>query len=813
MQDLRYAIRLLLKSPGFTAVAVMSLAIGIGANSAIFTLVRAVFLKPLPVEDLSRLVAVYTADSKNPGQFPSSYPNFLDYRDKNTVFSGMFASSGAAFSLSSGTGEAEQVFGEVVSGSYFDVLGVRPTMGRAFLAEEDQVPGQHPVVVLTYQLWTRRFGADRTIVGKTITLNGHPFTVVGVAPNGFRGTSVFGFTALWVPAAMHAAVYPPGSFMDANFNERRAILFGITARLKPDVGLGAARAQMEALAADLARQYPIALQNRTVRVAPLGESTVPLRGRLAQISTLLLAAVVLVLLIACANVANLLLARAAARRKEIAVRSALGAGRARLIRQLLMESAVLAGVSGVVAFAVSAGVKQLLWAMRPPFMQQWGLDMSVDLTVIMFTAGLALLTSVLFGLAPALQTSRVDLTTELKERTNQVVRRGRFGFSDALVVAQITLSFVAVVAAGLFVASLRNAQRLDPGFDASRLLVLTVAPGFQGYKPPQAMEFYRQVRERVASAPGVGTVSWAEYPVLGGAVMKSVFPEGAELTPGNRGILVQYQSVGTKYFEAVGIPLLRGRDFRDADREGSVPVAIINETMAGRFWPNQEAIGKRFKIYGDQQYREVIGVARTVKYNAIGEDPRSFIYLPLAQNYAASMTLHVRTVGDPGKLLGTVRATVQSFDPNLPLTNIWTVPDWIARSLWAPKMGAALFGLFGLLALALASVGLYGVMTYTVTQRTSEIGVRMAHGAEPRNIMQMVLGQAAKRVALGISVSVLAAFGLARVAESMLFGVTAKDPATFAIAGLVLGVVAMLAALVPARRAMGVDPLVALRTE
>ncbi|HEX8144507.1 MAG TPA: ABC transporter permease [Pyrinomonadaceae bacterium] len=817
MQDIRFGARMLFKSRAFTIVAILSLALGIGANTTIFTLVNAVLLQPLPVSEPAQLMSVYGTDQKNRGNqldyAPVSYPNYVDYRDQNNVFSGLLIFGGAAMSLS-GTGEPEQINGLIVSGNYFDVLGVKAARGRTFLPEEDTTPGAHPVIVISHGLWQRQFGGDPSIIGKTISLNNQGFTVIGIAPENFRGTFAIGAADFWVPMAMHNQVLT-GVFGQW-FNERRALLFNVIGRLKPGVSLEQAQAAMQTIGRRLEQEYPKENEQRNVRLVPLAQATINPNQRdlFVRAGGLLTTVVGLVLLIACANVANLMLARATARRKEIAIRTALGAGRLRIIRQLLTESLLLSVLGGAFGLFLAYWSLQLLWAFRPPFFNQNALSLGLDGRVLGYTTLLSVLTGIIFGLVPALQSTRTDLVSELKEKNNPLSpTRRRFNLRSVLVVAQVALSLVALVGAGLFLRSLRNAQQLNPGFETEKLMVISFDLGAQGYNEARGREFDRQVQARVEAIPGVRSAAVASNAPLNAGFLRSVFIEGQEPPPGGRGILTLVNTVGTKYFETMGIPLLRGRDFSEADQENSVKVVVVNEAMARRFWPNEDATGKRFKFFGDDFMSEVVGVVRNSDSVNLGEDPRPLAYLPLSQNYAAAVTLHVRTDADPRTVLPSVRREVQALDPNLPLVAVSPISEVLDQVLWAPRMGAALLAVFGLLALILAAVGIYGVLGYSVTQRTHEIGLRMALGAQRSDVLKMVVSQGLMLTFIGIGVGLLAALLLTRFMSSLLYGVAATDPLTFIAVSLILALVAILAAFIPARRATKVDPMIALRYE
>ena len=818
MQDIRFGARMLLKNRAFTIVAILSLALGIGANTTIFTLVNTVLLQPLPVAEPSQLMSVYGTDEKNRGNrldyAPISYPNYIDYRDQSgDVFSGLVIFGGAAMSLS-GTGEPEQINGLIVSGNYFDVLGVKAARGRTFLPEEDRTPGTNPVIVVSHGLWQRRLGADPQIVGKTLSLNNQSFTVIGVAPENFRGTFAIGAADFWVPMAMHDQVLT-GIFAKW-FNERRALLFNVIGRLKPGVTKEQAQAALQTIGRRLEQEYPKENEKRNVMLVPLAQSTINPNQRdlFVRAGGLLTTVVGLVLLIACANIANLLLARATARRKEIAIRAALGAGRMRIIRQLLTESILLAVLGGVLGLFLAYWGLDLLWAFRPPFFNQNALSLDLDVRVLAFTMIVSLLAGIIFGLAPALQSTRSDLVSELKDKSNQPNKTGRrFNLRNLLVVTQVALSLVALIGAGLFLRSLRNAQQLNPGFETEKLMVMSFDLGAQGYNEARGKEFDRQVLARVGTLPGVRSVALASNAPLNVGFLRSVFIEGQEPAPGGRGILTLVSTVGTKYFETLGIPVLRGRDFAETDQENSPKVVVINEAMARRFWPNDDAVGKRFKFFGDDFLSEVVGVVRNSDSTSLGEDPRPLAYLPLSQNYAPALTLHVRTEGDPTSVVATVRKEVQALDPNLPLLAVSTIGEVLDQVLWAPRMGAALLAIFGLLALILAAVGIYGVLGYSVSQRTHEIGLRMALGAQRSDVLKMVIGHGMILTLIGVATGLAAAFLLTRFMTSMLYGVTATDPWTYIGVSLVLAAAALLATFIPARRATKVDPMIALRHE
>jgi putative ABC transport system permease protein len=809
-QDIRFGFRILFKSPAFTLVAALSLALGIGANTAVFSIINASLLKPLPVEEPERLLSLFTTDAKNPGNLETSHLNYIDYRDQNQVFSGLLAYTFAQVSLTRGE-TSEPVFGLVVSGNYFDVLGVKAAMGRTFMPHEDKTPGAHPVVALSHRLWQRRFGGDPNLVGKTISLNRHDFTVVGIIPEGFTGTDLGPGPDLWVPMMMHEQAQPGFDW----YNERRGLFLFLIGRLKPGVSASQAQASLKVFADQLAQSYPKDNNGRGARVVPLLQARIDPdgSGQLLLASGVMMVVVALVLLIACANIANLLLARASARRKEIAVRLALGAGRARLIRQLLTESLVLSLVGGVIGFLVAFWAKDLLRSFdpvgggpnAPPIA-------TLNFRVLGFTLLVSLLSGVIFGLAPALQASKPDLVLTLKGETSALARRA-FGFNlrKALVVIQVALSIVSLISAGLFVRSLRNAQAVNPGFITDNILLAGFNLGREGMDRSQGANFQRQLVERASSLPGSQSVTIASSRPFGGGIWRSVFLEGQ--APDERGVFVQLNNVGLRFFETLGIPLITGRDFTERDAENAPHVVVVNETMARRFWPNQSAVGKRFKFFGEEFYREVVGVARDTKYNDLTEANTPFIYVPLLQNYADAGTLHVRAAGDAAQITAAVRGVVKELAPNLLLLDVQTLSDRIDQSLNGQRSQTRLLAFFGLLALLLSSIGIYGVMAYSVAQRTREIGIRMALGARSQNVLSLIIKQGMALVVSGVALGLIAAFVVTRLIGSLLFGVTAADPMTFAVTSLLLVGVAALAGYLPARRATKVDPLIALRQD
>ncbi len=812
--NLRSAWRQLTRSPVVSLVAVVSLALGIGANTTVFTLVNALLLNPMPIHDLSRVVLIGTTEMRDGApQFlgGTSRLNFVDLRDQQSVFSGAVVTGFTPLSLS-GSGEPEQLAAQIVSGNYFDVLGPPLAAGRTFIPDEDRELGAHPVIVLSHGLWTRRFGADPAIVGKPLTLNGHNFTVIGVAGEGFRGTFPVGGPDLWVPFAMYREVLT--GLGAEGYNSRRGLIYQAFARLKDGVSLEQAQANVDGIGRGLAESFPTDNRGRSFALRPLSEGVFPpaFKQQLVLSGSLGMAVVALVLLIACGNVANLQMARASTRRQEIAVRLSIGASRSRLIQQFLAESLLLAAAGGVGGLLVAYWSRAILWAYRPPFLQPGAIDLNFDLRVLGFSMAVSLITGLLFGLAPALQASRPDLVTELKERTTLSSGTRWYNVRHLLVVGQVALSLITLVTAGLFLRSLGNAQQIDLGFDGDRVIVLSMNAGTQGFNEARGRDLYRRALERLAGAPGVESVTLSSaVPLFNGGFSRTTFRDDQDIKDPRNGRLTQINEVADRYFETLGIPIVRGRAFTPNDRQGSTPVIIINEAMAKQFFPNEEPIGRHLHIFNRPPAREIVGIAKTIKYNFVGEEPTTHMYVPIDQSYSSQVTVQVRAAGDPDAVLGTVRRELQQLEPTMPLLNVNTYRSILATSLWAPRMGASLLTIFGVLALLLASVGLYGVMAYSVSQRTREIGIRMALGAEALQVRGMIVRQGLSLAAGGVILGVAGAFGLSRLVTRLLFGITGADPFTFVLVPAVLLAVAGIATAFPAWKASRVDPINALR--
>ncbi|MGH9768485.1 MAG: ABC transporter permease [Blastocatellia bacterium] len=808
IQDLRYGARTLLKKPGFTLIAVLTLGLGIGANTAIFSLVNTAMLRPLPVAQPERIVEVIPL-WKGAGIGAFSYPGYKDFRDKNEVFDGLVAYFPEPMNLTQ-SGVNERVWGYLASGNYFDVLGVRAFKGRMFTQEEDRVPGAHPVAVVSYGCWQRRFGGDPNLVGRGVKLNGHDFTIIGVAPEGFRGTVLFFEPDFYAPMMMAKQIAPGESSWFENRGNGGILAFG---RLKPGVSATQARESLNLLMAQVAREVQY-FKGMTFSVTPAGLAVPLFRLGTLGFAGVLMATVALVLLIACVNLANLSLARAAQRRKEIAIRLSLGAGRLRIVRQLLTESVALSLAGGVVGWMIAIWMIDLVAAFKPPVDFNLLIDLTPDWRVMAFTLTVSFITGALFGLAPALQASKVDLIPALKDEAGLGgYRRSRF--RSGLVVAQVALSLLLLIAAGLIVRSLQQTQMIGPGFEAENRITMSVDLGLQGYDEARGREFYKQLIARVESLPGVRAASYIDsLPLNLDFNGVNIYIEGQPFTRVSDLPNMPYGLVWPRYFDAMGIPLLEGRDFTMREDKEESRFVIVNETFARRFWPGQNPIGKRLSRGGpDNQRFEVVGVVKDGKYWTLGEAPKPFVYFPIAREYNGNMSLVVHTGVEPQSVINAIRREVERLDANLPLYDVKTMSEHMRFSLLPLRTGAWAAGGFALLALALAGLGIYGVMAYAVSQRTREIGIRMALGARGGDVMRLVVKQGMWLALVGLAIGLAGALVLTRLMSSVLYGVSATDLVTFAGVTLLLGLVVLIACYLPARRATKVDPMTALRWE
>ena len=808
VRDIRYALRSFVKRPGFTVIAVVTLALGIGANTAIFSLVNTVLLRPLPVPHPEQLTEVYGTFHNGADYTIQSYLNYKDYRDRNDVFSGLIAYRFAPMSVSH-EGRNERVWGYLVSGNYFDVLGVQPFLGRYFISEEDKTPGSHPVAVISYGCWQKRFASNSGIVGQPVKLNGHVFTVIGVAPRGFNGTEVAYAPELFVPMMMAHEIEPGSNWLESRDSDN---LF-VVGRLKPGISSAQAESQLKAITAQLGKDYPKETEGRGVALLTPGLFIPDIRNSVISFSSVLMGVVGLVLLLACVNLANLLLARATERRRELAIRLAVGANRTRIVRQLVTESVLLSLAGGLGGVLLAAWINDLVASIKLPTDIALVFDLRLDWRVLAFALGVSLATGIFFSLLPALQSSKPDLVPALKDEASMSgFRRSRL--RNALVIVQVALSLVLLVCAGLVVRSLQVAERTRPGFTPENAVALSFDLGLQGYSEAKGRDFQRQIIERTQSMPGIRSVALTStVPLTLDYSYTSIYVEGQSITGTSDLPVAVPNEISPNYFRTMEIPL-RGRDFTERDDKDESRVAIVNETFARRFLPGRDAIGRRFNFSGpDKPYWEVIGVAADGKYNSLGEDPKAAFYRPILRDYSTNATLVARTVGDSKSALAALRSELERLDATLPLYNVQTLSDHMSVPLFPFRMAATVLGSFGILAIVLAAIGIYGVMSYVVAGRTREIGVRIALGAARRDVLLLIIKQGMTLAVVGLGIGLLVAFGVAQLLAKLLFGVSAVDPLTFAGVALLLALVAALACYIPARRATKVDPLVALRYE
>ena len=807
IQDVRYGVRVLAKNPGFTAVAVLTLALGIGANSAIFSVVNAVLLRPLAYEDPERLVLINHNYRKLDLKATVSAPGYAYYREHARSFSAVAAFTGWSVNLT-GDGEPERLQGMAVTPNIFPLLGAEAARGRALLEEEGQV-GRNKVVVLSDALWQRRFGGDPNVLGRAVTLNGEPYTIVGVMPPSFQFGREFGPPAdFWAPIT-----FTPQQLAPTNLtNEYLTVL----ASLKPGVSITQAQAELDSIARTLRDQYMPGSDesNWGLLATPMRELVV---GNIRPALLVLLGAVALVLLIACANVANLMLARSATRQKEIAIRAALGAGRGRVMRQLLTESTLVALAGGAAGLLLAGwGVNFLVRINEDKIPRAY--EIGLDWNVVAFTAGVALLTGLVFGLGPAFRAARVDLHDTLKEGGRGGSAGMRRGVRGALVVAEVSLAVVLLVGAGLLVRSFVSLQHVSPGFRPEHVLAMQVSLPLNSYKEPQQRAaFYRQALERIGALPGVRAAGATSVLPMSGQTQSGSFNiEGRPVAPNEPRPHGDRWSVTHDYFRAMGIPLLRGRYFSERDAEDAPGVAIVDEAMARKYWPNEDPVGRRISFEGgtaNPKWREVVGVVGHVKHKGLEGESRAQYYVPHPQNPGSSMFVVAQAEGDPSVLAGPVRDAIRSIDRDLPVYSVTTMERMVADSLAERRFSMLLLGVFAAVALLLAVVGLYGVLSYTVAQRTHEIGIRMALGARAADVLRLVVGQGLWLAIAGVGLGIAFALALTRLMRGLLYGVSPADPATFAGVALVLLAVALAACLVPALRATKVDPTTALRAE
>lgn len=808
LQDVRYGFRMLLKNPGFTVLAILTLALGIGANTTIFSWINSTLLNPIPgARQTSEVVSITRGGSiAEPGQF--SYPDYLDLRAGSKGFSGLAAFAFRPLDLT-GSGKPERLWAADVTANYFDVFRVRPVLGRGFVPAEDQKLNGAPVVVLNYGLWQRRFGGDPHTIGRTIFLNRHPFTVVGVAPADFQGTMTGLRTDLWVPVMMQQETVSGYDWIhDRGDNELM-----IQGRLKPGVSMDQARGELTLILQHLAEQYPDShFGQNDVSVYPLWRSPNGANGDLYILFSMLMAIAALVLLLACANVANLLLVRSVSRKREIAIRLSIGAGRWRVMRQLLIESILLALAGGGAALLITTWATGTLGDFLPPTGLPVSFAIRADHTVLLAALLISVLTGVIFGILPATRSANMDPVVILKEETGgSVGGRRKSRLTGILVIAQLALSLLLLVSAGLFIRAFRRAQRTDPGFNPQHVLVASFDLFPAGYTWKQGHEFDRQLLAKFNALPGVQSSSLAgTLPLSLVRDTEMVKLEG--YVPQLREDMdIRSDTVGPDYLRTMQIPLVAGREFTVHDDESSQPVVMVNQALVDRYWPNQDAIGKRVWVQG--HWSTVVGVTRNSDYDQLNEKARPFLYLPLFQDYTSHPTVLVRVSGDPMAFAPALEKTVHELNADLAVYDVDSLAVRVEIASTNQRLAGTFVGAFGLLALILATVGIYGVVAYSARQRTREIGIRMALGAGRRDVVRLVLGQGLRLTAAGLGIGLALSLALTRFLSSQLFGISATDPATFAAVAICLGGVALAASYVPARRAMRVEPTTALRQD
>jgi predicted permease len=809
VDDLRYAVRLLLKNPVFTGIVVLTLALGIGLNTAVFSVIDGLLLRPLPgtraPNELVQLYRTYRGDM----MFGSnSVPHYLDVRERSgDTFSGVTLWTFETMNLAAG-GRNERILGVMASANHFSVLGARAALGRTFVPAEDTGRGAHPVAVLSWSAWKGRFGGDPGVVGRSVVLNGRSYSIIGVAEPEFRGALPLVIPTLWVPLSQFDDVRPGDH---DGYDQRGSNSFNVVARLKPGVTLAQANEHMKALIAGLRAEHPQDYEESGINLVLQSEAGIHPTFRSAQValSSVVMGVVGVLLLIACVNVATLFLARARDRAREMAIRLSLGARRSRLVQQLLTESLLFAGASGLAGIGLAWWVIRLANRIRLPLDVDFSADLHLSPLVIAFAFGVSLTTGLLFGLAPALQATNPSLIPALKGEAPAGQSRSRA--SKGLVVAQMALSIVLLVSAGLFLRDLQNATTVDKGFVAENLLVADLAPELQGYSRARSEELYRRLSEKLTSLPNVKAVGYAAIVPLGLNESDS-YVEVSGYTPAkNENMSLQLNWVSPGYFEAMGIPMKEGRGFTDRDDSASVRVMVVNEEMARKYWAGASPIGRTVK-YGGKEHT-VVGVVPTGKYQRLGEPPTPFYYLAQAQHWREGMSIVVRTTGDPQQVAPVLRSAVAAFDETLPVSDIRTMTKHLGIALLPARLAAAALGVFGLLGLVLASIGMYGVMAYTVSQRRREIGIRMAIGAAGRDVVGMIMRQGLSLVIVGAAIGIGGALAASRLLRGVLYSPSVVDPVTFAGVPLLLTAVAALASWLPARRASGVDPLEALRRE
>jgi predicted permease len=809
-RDLFYTLRVLFKKPAFMVTVVLIMGLGIGVNTTIFGIINPFLFRPLPVKDSSQLVVLATTDPNVEVPYELSYPDFQDYQDQKMVFSDLSAIIETPQSLTT-QGQAERVWIAEVTPNYFSMLGIGASIGRTFLPQESQAMMSNQVLVLSYKFWQRRFAADPSIVGQTVRINLHPMTVIGVAPKGFFGTN----SLLAVDAYAPMNQIWPGR--EAMLHDRSDRSFNVIGRLQTGATLQQAASALKVVAERLEQDYPKTNKSIGVMIVPeiKARPVIAISAIFSLAATIFMALAALVLLITCANVSNLVLSRALSREKEIAIRTALGATRVSIIRQLLTENSFLAVLGAAVGLLLARWVMSLLAAFRPSFDAPIQFDLTFDWRVFVFTFLMAMAAGAISGLMPAWQASRASLQDLLKEGGRTSGHPGRNRARGLLVVSQVAVSTLLLVSAGLFVESMVNARSMDLGFRKDNILLLSMDLRDLGYDQARGLQFYKQVIDRVSALSQVQSASLAKFVPLGYQNdTRDVFPEDRLPNTTDERTSIFYNTVGTRYFETMGIPMLGGRDFTEQDNGSARKVAIINDAMARNLWPGKDPLDQRFKIGEDPDYIRVIGIVRDIKYLFVNEQPRPFFYLPLLQNYKSPITLNIQSAGGLSAL-APIREIIRSLDPDLPIYDVKTMSSHIldGNALLFVRLGAVLASAFGILGLVLAVVGIYSVIAYSVGQRRSEIGVRMALGAKTSDILWLVTRDGMILAAAGLLVGLGLTIAVSRVISSLLYGVSPYDPIIFATVMVSVVILALLACYIPARRATRVDPLIALRME
>src|SRR5713101_1348156 len=809
-QDVRYSLRMIAKAPGYAAIAILTLALGIGANTTIFSWINSTLLNPIPGLASPREVVSLSLGRGPQNPFPFTYPDLEAMRDGQQSFRGITACNTTPMSLT-GKGKPERVWGMLTSANYFDVLGVRPILGRGFLPAEDERPGGAPVAVISYRLWQTHFAANPGIVGQTIEINQHAFSIVGVAPAVFQGSQTGLRSEIWIPIMMDAQLLPQGDLL----HDHHYFWLIVLGRLKPGVAPEQAQEEMTLRLKREAKNYPEEHRGHdTVTVHPLWRSPFGANQFLSMLLPMLMSIAGLVLLLACANVANLMLVRSVARRRELAIRMSLGASRWRLVRQLLVESLVLGLAGGVIALLITFWTAGTFMKFLPETDFPISLSIAADRAVLLATFVISVLTGVIFGILPALRASSEAPVAVLKEDTGSAsggLRKARL--ASGLVVAQISLSLLLLICAGLFIRSFLSAQQINPGFNPHNVLIASYDLFTAGYSHASGAEFDRQLVAKLEALPGIQSVALSSrVPLAFGGGSTSVKPEGY-VSQANESMETQVAIITPNYFQTMQIPIVKGRDFTLQDTKSSQRVVIVSEAFVERYWPNQEPLGKQLNSYFTHEWFRVVGVARDSKVNGLNEKPMPFVYLPLYQIYRATMIIDARVAGDPLTFAKTVEKTAHDLNADLVVFDVTTLEVREQFSSFGQRVAGTFVGAFGLLALVLAAVGIYGVTAYTTRQRTHEIGVRMALGASKDNVLRLVLGHGLGLMFAGVSLGLVLSFVLTRFLSSLLLGVTSTDALTFSSVALLLCAVALFACFIPAYRAMRVDPMVALRYE